>query len=117
MPMQRRVAIQLVADRIHNAVMTIQSVYLALIHLDFVKDRIHVAQQDKCAQVMARRAQFVRVVQKVVAIVVIQVAHKYVALTIKKFAIAIKHVVMVHAVKVTKHVVMVHAVQIRMFIP
>ena len=104
MPMQRRAVIPLVAGQIHNAVTTIQSVYLALIHLDFVKDRIHVAQQDKCVQVMARRAQFARVVHKVVAIVVIQVALKYVVQTIKKFVMPAKRVVMVIAVIQAQHV-------------
>ena len=102
--MQRRVVPHLVAVQIHNAVMTIQSVYLVPIHLDFAKDRIHVAQQGKCVQVMARRAQFVRVAQKIVAMGVIQVALKYVVQTIKQFVIAIKHVVMVIAVMQVRHV-------------
>jgi hypothetical protein len=104
MPMQRRVAIPLVAGQIHNAVMTIQSVYLVQIHLDFVKDRIHVVQQDKCAQVMERHVQFARVAQRVVVMGVIQVALKYVAPTIKQFAIAIRHVVMAIAVMQAQHV-------------
>ena len=93
----------LVAGQIHNAVMTIRSVYLAPIQVDIARGQIHVVQQDKCVQVMERRAQFVRVVHKVVAIVVIQVPHKYVALT-KKFAIATKRVVMVIAVMQAQHV-------------
>jgi hypothetical protein len=55
-------------------------------------------------QVTVRRVQFVRVVQKVVAIVVIQVALKYVAQTIKQFVMPAKRVVMVIAVMQAQHV-------------
>jgi hypothetical protein len=53
---------------------------------------------------MERHVQFVRVAQRVVVMDVIQVALKYVVLTIKQFAIAIKHVVMAIVVMQAQHV-------------
>jgi len=102
--MQRLVVQPLVVVQIHNAVMIIQSVYLAPIQVDFAKDRIHVVQVDKSVQAMARRVQFARVAHKVVAMGVIQVVLKYVVPTIKQFVIAIKHVVAVIVAMLVRHV-------------
>ena len=102
--MQNHVVPHLVADRIHNAVMTIRSVYLSPIHLDIARGQINVVPQDKCAQVTVRNVQFVQVAQRVVVMGVIQVALKYVVLTIKQFVMLIKRVVMVIVVMQAQHV-------------
>jgi hypothetical protein len=84
--------------------MTIRSVYLAPIQVDIARGQIHVVPQDKCVEVTVRNVQFVQVAQRVVVMGVIQVALKYVVLTIKQFVMLIKRVAMAIVVMQVRHV-------------